>query len=375
MLIQYIFLLLLVLLAISVGDITRRRGFDNLRVYRKVVNNRIIEGEEFQITTIVENNKRLPLFFLAVAEQIPNGLSYTTDVISYKEGKDTWHISKYAVKWFERKKRIYTLRGDKRGTYLIKNVNITVGDIFGFSADTRESEDFIEVLVYPKIHSINKYEFDITNFQGQDAVRRWIHKDPLFIKGIREYNVEDRMKDIHWKSSLKMNKLMVKDYDYTSERELVIILNVQCADPHWSNIQPEAIEAGVKISASLAAKALKEGIPTGLWTNSQLISFETNILNEIKPAMNNMKNIMEVCARIDVSVKSEFNEYLQLQYGKLDLNCTYIIVSPYLNEKDINIISKMRRSGYKIKLIDVSLKANLPSIEGIEKITYIGGGL
>ena len=42
------------------------------------------------------------------------------------------------------------------------------------------------------------------------TVYKMIHKDPLYIKGIREYNVEDRMKDIHWKSSLKMKKLMVK---------------------------------------------------------------------------------------------------------------------------------------------------------------------
>ena len=43
------------------------------------------------------------------------------------------------------------------------------------------------------------------------------------------------MKDIHWKSSLKMNKLMVKDYDFTSERELVIIVNIEGASNKMSN--------------------------------------------------------------------------------------------------------------------------------------------
>lgn len=373
MLIQYLFLLLLVVIAVIIADITRRKGFVNLKVYREVNNNKLIEGEEFQIKTTIENNKKLPLFFLAIGEQIPYGLTFTTEVTGYREGKDLWHISKYSVKWFERKKRIYNLKGEKRGAYLIKNMNITVGDIFGFSADTIDYENFIEVLVYPKIHSISKYEFDITNFQGEDAVRRWIHKDPLFIKGIREYNIEDRMKDIHWKSSLKMNKLMVKDYDYTSERELVIILNVQCADPHWANIQPEAIEAGIRIAGSLAAKALKEGIPTGMWTNAQLITFESNKLNEIEPVMNSLKEIMEMCARADVSLRWEFNEYIQSKTYKFHQNCTYVIISPYLNEKDVSVITKLKRNGYKIKLIDVSLKSNLPSIEGIEKLIYKGG--
>ena len=62
MLIQYLFLLLLVVVAVIIADITRRKGFDNLKVYREVNNNKIIEGEDFQIKTTVENNKRLPLF-------------------------------------------------------------------------------------------------------------------------------------------------------------------------------------------------------------------------------------------------------------------------------------------------------------------------
>ncbi|MEG1796755.1 MAG: DUF58 domain-containing protein [Clostridium sp.] len=373
MLIQYLFLILLIVLIIVFAEFIRRKGFDNLKIYREVENNKVIEGETFKITMVLENNKRLPLFFLAISEQIPFGLQYATEVTAYMEGKDIWHVSKYSIKWYERRKRTYTLVGAARGTYLIKNMNITVGDIFGLSANSKEQEDYIEVIVYPKIHGINKYEFDITSFQGEDAVRRWIHKDPLFIKGIREYNVEDRMKDIHWKSSLKMNKLMVKDYDYTSERELVIILNVQCGDPHWSNIQKEAIEAGIRIAASLGAKAIKEGMPTGMWTNAQLITYDTTVANEIKPTMGSFKAIMEMCARADIATKWDFNEYLQKRAQSFNSNCTYVIVTPYLNEKDINVISKLRRSGHKIKIIDVSLKSSVPAIDGIEKIIYKGG--
>lgn len=373
MLLKYLFLIFLVALLVIFADFTRRKGFDNLKIYRTIENNRIVEGETFEMTMVLENNKRLPLFFLAIEEKIPSGLKYGTEATIFKEGNDIWHVSKYSVKWHERKKRIYTLVGAQRGAYLIKNMRINLGDIFGFSASTKEKEDYIEILVYPKIHGINKYEFDITNFQGEDAVRRWVHKDPLFIKGIREYNVEDRMKDIHWKSSLKMNKLMVKDYDYTSERELVIILNIQCGDPYWTNIQNDAIDSGARIAASLAAKALKEGIPTGLWTNAQLVTFDTKAPNEIQPAMNNFSSIMEMCARVDLAIKCDFNEYLTSRLQYFNPNCTYVIISPYFNEKDINVITKIRRNGYRLKLIDVSLKSNLPSIDGVEKIVYKGG--
>jgi len=122
-------------------------------------------------------------------------------------------------------------------------------------------------------------------------------KDTLYVKGIREYNVEDRMKDIHWKSSLKMDKLMVKEYDFTSDRELTIIVNAQCGEPYWGSIQPAIIENGIKVAASLASIAIKEGVATGMWTNCQLVGVDTRISSEVYPDINALKKIMELYNR------------------------------------------------------------------------------
>lgn len=372
MLIRFALILTILTIIFFIGEFTRKKGFDNLNISRTIDKDRMSLGEEFTLTTIIENNKRLPISFLTISEKMPTAIEFVSDSNQFTDGADLWHLSKYTIGWYERKKRVYKLKCNQRGAYVLRDINVTVGDLFGFSAESMPKEDFLEFLVYPKLMNINNFQFANTNFQGDTYVKRWIHQDPLYIKGIREYNVEDRMKDIHWKSSLKMNKLMVKEYDFTSDRELTIIVNGQCGEPHWGTIQPMLIENGIKVAASLASKAIKEGVPSGMWTNCQLVGVATKISGEVYPDINALRKIMELSARMSYSITVKFSDYLKSKVTEFNRNSTYVIITPYLDEDSVGILSKLHRRGILIKIIDVSLKATVPYVSGIEKIDYKG---
>lgn len=372
MFIRFALILAILTIIFFIGEFTRKRGFDNLKISRSIDKDRIMPGEEFMLTTTIENNKRLPISFLTLSEKMPIDIEFVSDNNQFKEGTELWHLSKYNIGWYERKRRVYKLKCNQRGAYILRDINVTVGDLFGFSAETIATEDFLEFLVYPKLMSIKDFQFANTNFQGDNYVKRWIHQDPLYIKGIREYNVEDRMKDIHWKSSLKMDKLMVKEYDFTSDRELTMIVNIQCGEPYWGNIQPALIENAIKVGASIAAIAIKQGVPSGMWTNSQLIGVETKIPAEVYPDINALRKIMELSARMSYSVTVKLSEYLRGKISEFNRNSTYVIITPYLDEESANILSKLKRRGILLKIIDVSLNSTVPCISGIEKIDYKG---
>jgi len=373
MFIQFALILSILTIIFFIGEVTRKKGFDNLKISRSINKDRLLPGEEFTLTTTVENNKRLPISFLMVSEKMPADIEFVSDRDRFKEGANLWHISKYNISWYERKRRIYKLKCNVRGAYILRDINVTIGDLFGYSTETKRVEDFLEFLVYPKLININNVQFANTNLQGNNYVKRWIHQDPLYIKGIREYNVEDRMKDIHWKSSLKMDRLMVKEYDFTSDRELIVIVNGQCGEPYWGCIQPVLIENGIMVGASLASKAIKEGVPSGMWTNCQLVGAQTKIGNEVYPDINALRKIMELSARMSYSITINFSDYLRSKIKEFNLNCTYVIITPYFDEDSVAILSKLKRKGILIKVIDVSLKSTVPYISGIEKMDYKGG--
>ncbi|MGH4119413.1 DUF58 domain-containing protein [Clostridium sp.] len=368
------FALMLSILAIIalIAEFTRRKGFCNLKITRSISKDRMIPGEEFTLTTTIENNKRLPISFLTLKEKMPTAIEFVSDTVKASKGDDLWRLSKYTIGWYQRKRRTYKLKCSHRGTYVLKDIDVTVGDLFGYSSETKTVGDFLEFLVYPEIININDLEFVNTNIQGDTCVKRWIHKDPLYIKGVREYNVEDRMKDIHWKSSLKMDRLMVKEYDFTSDREITIIVNGQCGEPFWSNIQPLFIENGIKVAASLASFAIKQGVPVGMWTNSQLIGVQIKESSEVYPDINALKKIMELSARMSYTVNLKFSDYLRGKIKEFSPNCTYVIITPYLDEDSVFILSKLKRRGILIKIIDVSSNATVECISGVEKINYKG---
>lgn len=370
----FIFVLLCAVLLL-IADITRKLGYKNLKVYRNISNSTIYEGETFDVTVVVENNKWIPISFLYVCEKLPAKLEVCGAERSSEKEDGVSHITKYNILWYERIRRTYSIKAQKRGSYLLRSINLTLGDMFGFSAQSMEIEDFIEVLVLPKLIDVNELIFENNSLMGESFVKRWIYKDPLYIRGIREYNVEDRMKDIHWKSSLKMNKLMVKDYDYTADNEVIIISNVQIDDQLWRLGDTDISERIIKVSASFAAAAIKEHIPTGFWTNAYVRSFYDEYKCEIQPSLNSFKNIMELAARMDVSAKIRIEDYIINKAASFKKNCSYILVTAYMNEACMNIINKLKNLGMNIVIIDVSKEGNLPDINGVVrlKLMYEGG--
>jgi len=354
-----------------IGNITKIKGFEKLKIERNIENNRIHQGESFTLETVVENNKLLPISFLIIKQKLPIDFEYIQNINIEDAGKNFFHVSMYNMMKYERRRRKYNVMVNKRGTYLFYDMEITVGDVFGFSSETRQVDNFNEVVVYPELMDLCNFKFKTVNSLGDNIIKRWIFKDPLYIKGIREYNIEDRMKDIHWKSSMKMNKLMVKEYDYTSERELVLIINVQCCDIAYSGMLGDRIESGIKIAATLSLKALKDNIPTGMWTNARIISRDTNPTNKVIPAVNSFENIMELCGRMDYITEVDFDRFLEINRRNFNRNQTYVVITPYLNEKCCNMFSKLAKQGINIKLIDISKKSDLCKIQGIEKLDFI----
>jgi uncharacterized protein (DUF58 family) len=365
----FAFIALLILL-LGLAEYTRRKGFDKLTIRRETDKAAVSEGEEFKVSIVIENNKWLPISFLLLKEKIPSNIEFTLDESFNRYAEFNYHVTRFNINWFERIKRSYGYMAHKRGTYLLKEIEISMGDIFGFSSEDKVIDDYLEIIVYPKLIDLNDLQFNTTSLYGDNIIRRWIYKDPIYIKGIREYSVEDRMKDIHWKSSLKMNKLMVKDYDYTSEMEVMVIVDVQCGDPYWQSIVPKDIERAISVGASLVRQALKEGISAGITTNSQLMSYGSSRSNSVTPSLNSMKDVMELCARIDYTPRVSLSEFLRQEGKYFSRNRTYLLVSSYLNEESASLLSKLRRNGFLIKLIDVSGKQNLLPIDGIERVGF-----
>lgn len=369
---QLIFICIVAIVIKYVAKMNQKHGFHNLKVYREFSKKKVYINEEFDIRTVVENNKRLPISFLLVREKIPINMIYLNESDHGEIVDKSRYESRYSVWARERIKRSYRVKFNKRGVYILNQIELTIGDLFGLSSNSKDILDSNEIVVYPKIRPIENHIFKSTSYFGDNIIKRWIQKDPLYIKGIREYTVEDRMKDIHWKSSIKMDRLMVKEYDFTSEKEITIIVGTNISEGSIYTFNEKVLEKSAEIAASLANSFIKAGIATGIWTNSKLFGAADNIKTEIRNSTSSLKGILELCARISVFQNSTVYEYIKKNILWFRGSCSYIIITDYLDKDTASLLSAIASKGIDIKIIDVSIDFSIPIINGIEKVEYGG---
>ena len=96
MFIQFALILVILAIIFFIGDYTRKRGFDNLEISRSIDKDRINPGEEFTLTTTIENNKRLPISFLTLSEKMPEAIEFVLYNDQFRDGTDLWYLSKYS---------------------------------------------------------------------------------------------------------------------------------------------------------------------------------------------------------------------------------------------------------------------------------------
>ena len=78
-------------------------------------------------------------------------------------------------------------------------------------------------------------------------------------RGLREYRVGDDPKDIHWKTTAKIGRPVMREYDQDANETVWICLDTR-------GKQGEAAEAAIEVAAALAAKAYRDGRQFGITT-------------------------------------------------------------------------------------------------------------
>ncbi len=139
----------------------------------------------------------------------------------------------------------------KRGDYRLSEISIHGTDPAGLFLRTRTFQLPAAIIVYPPIFPISNLHLPAPeSFQtriSQTSVS--VSGDSQDFYGVREYHPSDGMKHIHWRSSAKYGKLMVREYERSASLSIAILLDAAIAD-----VTPKShanLECLVSLAASL----------------------------------------------------------------------------------------------------------------------------
>ena len=250
-----------------------------VRFHRKARTLRAQVGQIFEERYELENQSRLPRLWIEVVDESPLPGSDGSRVSTMIEGQN--------ARTYIARARLIT-----RGVFPLGPTTIKSGDVFGIFpiSKTIAAED--SLLVYPMMVEINSFPNPPGLLPGGEALRRRTHQVTPNAAGVREYATGDPLNRIHWMSTARRGRLMVKEFELDPLADVWIFVDadryVHATLPKMDDISyhpPDIWQKSVKITlpasteeysisiaASLTRYYLRKGRAVGLVAAGQHLS-------------------------------------------------------------------------------------------------------
>ncbi|MCX7695789.1 MAG: DUF58 domain-containing protein [Caloramator sp.] len=365
-------LLFLIVLFYLINEIMKKYIYKDIH-YDISSSRDIVEfGEDVKLSFQLENRKRLPVTFLEAFLEVPKGM-YFKNTKSKNKIRDEMYFSFQTVLMpYQRRIREYTVGFRKRGLYVINNAYLQVGDILGLSTKQVSFNLNKSFIVLPRKLNFEEVLLPYGSTMGNISVKRFILDDPTMIVGLREYTGFEPQKHIHWPTSLRLNKLMVKNFDYTTDSTVMIVVNVESHKPFYYSIDSKRIEDCISIARDICEKLHDNKIPYGITINSQITSVNNEILH-YGLTEHHRYNVLKMLGIADYNISMPFEDYLEYIMPVCSNYSSFVLILPKVFSEYISNIERLSREVNKLIIIAAS-EDNLKLLSRGNIETYLIGG-
>ena len=354
---------LLTLLA-GVTSLWDRYALSGVTYTRQLGTARMFVGEETDLWIEVVNAKPLPLAWLKIEDEIPDGLKIPMGKV-YRSYKWTRFIlpNLVSLRFYERVRKHYRLRAMQRGAIEFGPVELSSGDMFGFKYQERKDWHIDWLVVYPKVVPVTALGLPAAYPFGDVRTARRVSPDPLRIMGVRAYGPGDNPRFIHWKASAHRRELQMQVFEPGAARASAIFLNAHTTEK--AGYIPEYFELAATAAASVARFILDRREAVGLYANTSRL--RTSSLVRMPPARRPDRwfEILDTLAWINCLAMASFERMLQAEATSLPFGAAVIAISAVTTDDMIAALLDLKRAGHPVTWLSIGESAPEHVPEGL----------
>jgi uncharacterized protein (DUF58 family) len=251
----------------------------------------------------------------------------------------------------------------ERGRYRLGPITLASTDPFGLFTIRRALSHTTNVVVYPATFALRSFPMPIGTLPGGDALRRRTHQITANASGVREYYPGDGFNRIHWPSTARKGRLLVKEFELDPMSDVWIFLDM-ASSVHFGerHLDPGQIveQAGgrrppkfdlpasteeycISVAASIAQFILRKDQALGLvasgqrWETVQADRGERQVLK-----------ILETLSVLRAEGGIPLHEILYRETVGLARGSTLIIVTPSVNPRWARVARHLSSSGLRV---------------------------
>ncbi len=217
----------------------------------------------------------------------------------------------------------------QRGVYELGRYYLERGDFMGLHPVVVSGFPEIRVVCTARRRELPELE-TLGGYLGDIPVQRFIMDDPSMLKGYREYTGREPMKQISWMQTAKTGQLIVRQNDFTVDRNVSILVNMEFAP------LPQ-LERCMELLRSVCEELEEQRIPYALYSNGDVFSLNEGL---------GRHHVFFIQRRIGLSRLGSFygfglltDQYLRRQRE----NGSCIIITPSLSPAVEAALPKLRR--------------------------------
>ncbi|GIN56114.1 DUF58 domain-containing protein [Lederbergia ruris] len=351
------FIVMTIVIIIGQIFVFDRWGLTKIHYRRSFSKEAVFTGESIEMVDEIANKKLLPVPWLRLESKIDANLQFQkrSNLDNEVHAGGDFHRTLFSLMPYQQVRRRQMLTCQKRGHYRFETVSLTTGDIFGFGQVFKSVPSKAEIIVYPRLVSIDDIPLPTHSWLGDVVVRRWIMEDPFLIAGVREYSAGDPLNTINWKATARAQAMQVSQKDFSADHHLMIYVNFNQTEDIWRPIVDEPLmEKAISYAASIAQYALDNGIDTGFGCNSYFNEMDKQPIR-IDPANGgqHLLYLLETMAKLKIGSSTYFDFFLKDELEREIEGTDILIITAIVTKKMNEYIKQLEARGNSVEILEL----------------------
>lgn len=278
----------------------------------------------------------------------------------------------------------------ERGVFRLGPLSLASGDPLGLFRVERHLPATSNILVFPATVPLPGFEPPVGILPGGDAVRRRAQYITTNVAGIREYAPGDSFNRIHWPSTARLRKVMVKEFELDPLADLWVILDMEAVvqvgsvdvqratvdeslwgDRYEFELAATTEEYGVTVAASLCRHFIELNRTVGLITYGGA----GRRLIQADRGERQLNKVLEQLAIVRAAGRVSLQQLLAAEERLFGRNTTVVVITPSTSEQWVNPLRDLGRRGVRTMavVLDPSTFGDAPSPLGVVSALIANG--
>lgn len=277
----------------------------------------------------------------------------------------------------------------ERGIFRLGPLSLASGDPLGLFRVERHLPAVSSIVVFPATVDLPYFEPPVGMLPGGEAIRRRAQYVTTNVAGIRDYAAGDSFNRIHWPSTARLGRVMVKEFELDPLADVWIILDmeesVQVGEldtenlrtsahvgPIWGTryefqLAPTTEEYGVTIAASLCKHFIGLNRTVGLITYGA----DGRRLIQADRGERQLNKVLEQLAIVRAAGQVPLQQLLAVEERLFGRNTTVVAITPSTSPNWVTPLRDLRRRGVRTMAVVLEADTFGPAPSSLEVVSAL----